>query len=110
MADDATTQTGPKRPTRRDATPEDSAGDAAPEGGPDAATPLDRYRQVLMQRIREDRYPSLHLMDRVESCLNSKESTDDYANLLVDKMHETHYPSSDIMDRLQRLTCQEGPA
>ena len=73
------------------------------------ATPSDRYREVLMQRIREDRYPSHHLMDRVESCLTTQDQTDAYVNLLVDKMHETHYPGTGIMDRLQRLTCNALP-
>ena len=73
------------------------------------STPSDRYWEVLMQRIREDRYPSHHLMDRVESCLTTQDQTDAYVNLLVDKMHETHYPGKGIMDRLERLTCNAPP-
>ena len=105
----------------KDATPsQDARGD---EGGdrPEGEEPVgqgvqegaraggDRYREVLMQRIREDRYPSHHLMDRVEACLRTPDQTDAYVNLLVDKMHETHYPSNGIMDRLQRYTCGAEP-
>lgn len=73
------------------------------------ATPQDRYREVLFQRTREDRYPSHHLLDRIEACLTTPDQTDDYVNLLVDKMHETHYPSGGIMDRIQRL-ASESPS
>jgi hypothetical protein len=71
----------------------------------DDPTPQDRYREVLIQRTREDRYPSHHLLDRIEACLTTQEQIDDYVNLLVDKMHETHYPSGGMMDRIQNLTC-----
>lgn len=68
----------------------------------DDATPRDRYREALIQRIREDRYPSLHLIDRLEACSQTDEQADDYVNLLVDKMLETHYPSNGILDRIDR--------
>lgn len=74
------------------------------------ATPQGRYREVLMQRTREDRYGSHHLLDRIEACLETQEQIDDYVNLLVDKMHETHYPSNGIMDRIERFTCRAEPA
>lgn len=65
-----------------------------------------RYFDVLTQRVRADRYPSLDLLDRIEACLATDEQLADYVNLLIDKMHETRYPSKDIMDRIQRMAPQ----
>lgn len=69
----------------------------------------ERYFQVLTQRVREDRYPSRDLLDRIEENA-SNEQLADYVELLVDKMHETRYPSKDIMDRIERLTPHIPPA
>ncbi|MCA1678741.1 MAG: hypothetical protein LC777_07240, partial [Actinobacteria bacterium] len=66
----------------------------------------ERYIQVLTQRVREDRYPSRDLLDRLEENVSSEQLAD-YVALLVDKMHETRYPSKDIMDRIERLALEK---
>ena len=63
----------------------------------------DRYMRVLLDRIREDQYPSGELMDRVEILLDS-EHVDEYVNLLFDKVEDCHYPSKQLLDRIARWT------
>ncbi len=69
-----------------------------------------RYVDGLMQRIREDRYPSHELLDRIESSFATSEQVVAYVDLLVEKMQETWYPSKQVMDRLQRLLAHTAAA
>jgi hypothetical protein len=63
----------------------------------------DRYLQVLLERIADDRYPSGELMDRVEILLD-REHVDDYVALLFQKVEADRYPSKQLLDRIARWT------
>jgi hypothetical protein len=63
----------------------------------------DRYMQVLFDRIRESRYPSGELMDRVEIFLD-RDHVDDYLELLFEKVEADQYPSNHLLDRIARWT------
>lgn len=62
-----------------------------------------RYYDILMERCRNDRYPSLQLLDRLESIIYTPAQVTEYVDLLVSKVDESWYPSGQIMDRLQRM-------
>jgi hypothetical protein len=62
----------------------------------------DRYMQLLLDKIRQDRYPSLELMDRVEILLD-REYVDAYVEILFEKI-ENDYPSKQMLDRVARWT------
>ncbi len=62
-----------------------------------------RYVSMLMERIRQDRYPSLQLMDRVEAGLWTSQQLGEYLDLLLEKADEAWYPSKQILDRIHRL-------
>lgn len=62
-----------------------------------------RYLAMLMERIRQDRYPSHQLMDRVEAAFWTPEQIEEYVNLLLQKADESWYPSLQILDRVHRL-------
>jgi hypothetical protein len=62
-----------------------------------------RYFDILMERVRNDRYPSLQLLDRLESILITPEQVVEYVDVLVAKLDESWYPSGQIMDRLERI-------
>ena len=68
-----------------------------------AASAQDRYLAMLMERIRQDRYPSHQLMDRVEGAFWTSEQLAQYIGLLIEKADESWYPSLQILDRIQRL-------
>jgi hypothetical protein len=67
------------------------------------ATVQQHYFDVLMTRVRNDKYPSHQLMDRIELALATSEQVAEYTDMLIDKVDETWYPSWDMLDRIQRI-------
>jgi hypothetical protein len=67
------------------------------------ATVQQHYFDVLMHRVRNDKYPSLQLMDRIEAALATPDQVAAYTDMLIDKVDETWYPSGQILDRIQRI-------
>jgi hypothetical protein len=67
------------------------------------ATAQARYLAMLMERIRQDRYPSHQLMDRVEAAFWTPEQIAEYVDLLLEKADEAWYPSKQILDRIHRM-------
>ena len=63
----------------------------------------DRYMRTLLDRIRESRYPSSQLMDRVEILLD-REHVDEYVDILFEKIEADRYPSLQLLDRISRWT------
>jgi hypothetical protein len=68
-----------------------------------AAPAQARYLAMLMERIRQDRYPSHQLMDRVEAAFWTPEQIAEYVDLLLEKADESWYPSKQILDRIHRM-------
>ena len=62
-----------------------------------------RYLEVLMERVREDRYPSHQLLDRIEAALYTSDQVAAYGELLLEKIDESWYPSGQLMNRIQRI-------
>jgi len=58
---------------------------------------------VLLEKIRSDRYPSSTMMDDVERILTPWRRQD-YADVLLDKVRENRYPSRSMIQRLLRLS------
>jgi len=63
----------------------------------------DRYLELLLERISEDKFPSGELMDRVEAAFSKPEHLAAYLDVLLDKVDESHYPSKQMLDRINRL-------
>jgi hypothetical protein len=63
----------------------------------------DRYIQVLFDKIRQDKYPSGEMMDRIEIVLD-REHVDEYLELLFEKVEECRYPSKQLLDRIVRFS------
>jgi hypothetical protein len=73
------------------------------------ATAQARYLAMLMERIRQDRYPSHQLMDRVEAAFWTHEQIEEYADLLLEKADEAWYPSGQLLDRIHRVLAMAAP-
>ena len=67
------------------------------------ATVQQAYFDVLMNRVRNDRYPSHQLMDRIEVALATSEQVAQYVAMLIEKVDESWYPSGQMLDRIQRM-------
>ena len=63
----------------------------------------DRYLELLFERICDDAYPSVELLDRVEAAITRPEHLEWYLGVLLDKIDESHYPSKQMLDRVNRL-------
>ena len=70
----------------------------------------ERYLAMLMERIRQDRYPSHQLLDRIEASFWTAQQVVAYVDLLLEKADESWYPSKQILDRIQRLLAYTAAA
>jgi hypothetical protein len=61
------------------------------------------YYDVLMHRVRNDRYPSHQMLDRIELALATSDQVAEYVDMLIDKVDESWYPSGQMLDRIQRM-------
>jgi hypothetical protein len=66
----------------------------------------DRYFNLILEKIAEDRYPSGELMDRLEAAFTSREQVVGYLDVLLEKIEADHYPSKQMLDRVHRLSLQ----
>jgi hypothetical protein len=62
-----------------------------------------RYFDMLMERVRNDRYPSPQLLNRLEATIFSSEQITEYMDMLLEKADESWYPSPQLLDRIDRL-------
>jgi hypothetical protein len=62
-----------------------------------------RYYDILMDRVREDRYPSHQLLDRIEASIWTAEQIVDYVDMLLEKVDEDHYPSHQLLGRIEQM-------
>ena len=67
------------------------------------ANPHDRYYELVLEKVANDRYPSGELMDRIEAALADRDQLDGYLHVLLDKIEIDRYPSKQMLDRVLRL-------
>ncbi len=63
----------------------------------------ERYLEILMERVSEDRYPSPQILNRIEAAIWTAEQFQGYLELLVEKADQSWYMSPQLLDRIQRL-------
>jgi hypothetical protein len=69
-------------------------------------SPHQMYVQMLMERVKQDRYPSSSDLDRIERSMTTGSELGDYLQLLFENMQRSNPPSSQIMNRVERLLGQ----
>jgi hypothetical protein len=67
------------------------------------ATAQERYYDLVLEKVADDRYPSGELMDRLEAAISSREQLEGYLEVLFEKLESEHYPSKQMLDRVHRL-------
>ena len=63
-----------------------------------------RLVQMLMDKVREDPYPSATQMSLIEQSI-PREMLGDYVELLVDKAAQDEYPSIPMLQRISRVAA-----
>jgi hypothetical protein len=71
----------------------------------DAMTARARYVEMLMERVREEDFPSNDHLNRIEEML-TPDTVDDYLAVLFEKVEETQFPSVSMLDRIEALTSR----
>jgi hypothetical protein len=63
----------------------------------------ERYYDLLMERVRNDRYPSHQLLNRLEASIYTPEQVIEYVDMLIAKNDQSWYPSGQMLDRVERM-------
>jgi hypothetical protein len=61
-----------------------------------------RLLAALMDKVREDTYPSTTMLDTIEEML-TPDDIEEYADLLLTKIEDDRFPSIPMIDRLRDL-------
>jgi hypothetical protein len=69
-------------------------------------SPHQAYVQMLMERVKQDNYPSSSDLDRIERSMTTGNELGEYLQFLFEKMAQSNPPSSQIMNRVERLLDQ----
>ena len=67
----------------------------------------ERYAEVLLDRIRNDRYPSVTHMDMLESIAPPQQLAE-YVLHLFERIESESHPSTSMMKRVQALVARFG--
>ena len=57
---------------------------------------------IMIDKVREDRFPSTTMMDLIEQNLD-EDQLDAYGQVLLDKIAEDRFPSHDMIKRLVEI-------
>jgi hypothetical protein len=68
-----------------------------------AATLRKRLMDSLLAEIEEVQFPSITMMDRIESALATPDDVAEYAEVLVKKVEATRFPSISMLNRIDGL-------
>jgi hypothetical protein len=71
----------------------------------DAMTVRERILEMLMERVREDEYPSNDHLDRIEELL-TPDTADEYLEILMEKVEDAQWPSMSMLDRIESLASR----
>jgi hypothetical protein len=61
-----------------------------------------RLLEALMDKVREDTYPSMTMLDTIEEML-TPDDVEEYADLLLTKIEDDRFPSIPMIARLRDL-------
>jgi hypothetical protein len=74
------------------------------QGNDDGDDLRTQVRELILDKVREDPYPSTTHLDMVEGLLDDDdEGTESYADALMDKVRNDAFPSIDHLKRLINL-------
>jgi hypothetical protein len=65
-----------------------------------------RYYDILIERVRNDQYPSHQLLERIEGTMWTSDQIVEYVDVLLDKVDSSWYPSHQLLDRVDRVMHQ----
>jgi hypothetical protein len=70
----------------------------------------DAYVGLLMDRVRQERFPNPEHLDRIEEALATPQQLREYVQLLFEKVEGTRYPSAAMLNRVRAFAALEQQA
>ena len=64
-----------------------------------------RYVEMLTERVRRDRFPSVTQMNRIEAAL-TPETAGDYLEMLLEKAAADKHPSPTMLKRIENVAAR----
>jgi hypothetical protein len=64
-----------------------------------------RYVEMLTEKVRRDRFPSVTHMDRIEAAL-TPQTAGLYLEMLMEKISRDNYPSPTMLARVENVAAQ----
>jgi hypothetical protein len=69
-----------------------------------AENPLQHYYfDLLLDRVRSERYPSHQMLDHIESSFWTGDQISEYVAALLEKLEGERYPSHQMLRRIERM-------
>ena len=73
------------------------------DGSMDGSALRQRLLEKLFEQIKEETFPSVTMMDRVEAELQTREQVLEYAEVLLDRIESSRYPSIPMLNRFDAV-------
>jgi hypothetical protein len=67
-----------------------------------------RVLEGMLEQVREDTFPSVAIMNRIEASLQTREQLEEYADILLEKLESTPFPSLAMRNRLDAIIDRLG--
>jgi hypothetical protein len=67
----------------------------------------DRYFGLLLDKVRQDRYPSTQMLDMLEREMLGHER-EEFAEALMEKISADRFPSTEMLKRIARIARVTG--
>jgi hypothetical protein len=72
----------------------------------DASALRQRLLDTQIEQFKDEAYPSVTMMDRIEAALRTREQVEEYAEVLLEKVESTHYPSLSMINRFESVLAK----
>ena len=64
-----------------------------------------RLMDGLIGRVKEETFPSVTMMNRIEASLRTREQVEEYGEILLEKIEATRFPSISMLSRFDNLVA-----
>ena len=72
----------------------------------DASELRQKVLDRLLDEIKDEQYPSVTFLDRVEAELRTRDQVLEYAQILLDKIQASRYPSISMLNRFDAVLAR----
>jgi hypothetical protein len=83
----------------------DEDGGAEPMNGTELQ---ERLLDRLIEIVKEETYPSVTMMNRIEASLRTREQVEEYGEVLLGKIELTRFPSISMLNRFDAVIAKLG--